>query len=144
GAARDDPTAWTQETAEVREPTGNVGAHLGDGGLVAWLDPEERERDTDLVVERGRRTKHAVTRAERGCRGFRGRRLPDIAGDTDSRDGMRIAQRIGEAPEGVLSVRDLHDERARRQVRDGPLHDRSPGAVRERIRHEIVAVTLVA
>jgi len=57
---------------------------------------------------------------------------------------MRVTQRIGETPEGVLGVRDLHDERARRHVRDGPLHHRSPGAVRERIRHEIVAVTLVA
>ena len=57
---------------------------------------------------------------------------------------MRDAQRLGEAPEGVLGARDLHDNRACGQVRDGALHDRRPGAVRERVRHELVAVTLVA
>ena len=57
---------------------------------------------------------------------------------------MRVAQGFGETPQGVLGVRHLHDERVVRQVRDRPLHDRRPGAVRERVRHELVAVPLVA
>ena len=44
----------------------------------------------------------------------------------------------------MLRAGDLHDKRARRQIRDGALHDRRPCAVRERVRHELVAVTLVA
>ena len=51
---------------------------------------------------------------------------------------------MGCAPQGVLGVGDLHDERAVGESLDGVLHDGRAGAVRERVRHELVAVTLVA
>jgi len=57
---------------------------------------------------------------------------------------MRVAQDLSQTPQRVLGIRDLHRERVVRQVRDRPLHDRRPDAVRERVRHELVAVPLVA
>ena len=144
GDARDDPDPRAHEPAQIRDLARDVKAHLDHRDLVARLDPKEGERDADLVVERRRGAQDAVTRAERRGGGLLRRRLAYVAGDADGRDGVRVAQRFGETPQRVLGVSDLHDERARGHIGDGTLHDRGPGTVRERVRHEIVAVPLVA
>ena len=135
GDARDDADPRAHQGAEVSDLARYVEAHLDHRDFVARLDPEERERDADLIVERRQGAQDPVTRAERrGRRLLRGR-LADISRDTNGRDGVRVAQGLGETPEGVLRVRNLHDERAVRQIGDGTLHDGRASAVRERVRH---------
>ena len=144
GDASDDADARTHEPGEIRDLARHVEADLDHRHLVARLDAEEGQRDADLVVERRLASQHAITYAERGRGRLLRRRLPDVPGDADRWNRMGIAQRVGELAQRVLRIGDLHEHRAVGQIRDGPFHDGGAGAMRERVRHELVAVTSIA
>src|SRR5207302_999146 len=72
------------------------------------------------------------------------RRLPYVAGDADSGDRVRVAERVGETAQGVERVGDLDDKRAVRDALDRSLYDGRARAAREGVRGEVVPVALVA
>src|SRR5207247_1924962 len=105
------------EPAEICDLTGDVEADLDDGDLVRRLHLEERERDADLVVVRSGGPQHAMARAERRGGRLLCRRLPCVAGDPDSGDRVRGAERVEQLLEG---------ERVRSMVRVGGLRPPAP------------------
>jgi hypothetical protein len=46
----DDPDARHRQSSQGRDVAGHVHAHLDHGGLVFRTEPQERQRQTDLVV----------------------------------------------------------------------------------------------
>ena len=143
GDLGDDPDARSHEPAEVRDLAGHVEAELDHGDLVRGFEPEEGERHADLVVEGRGRAQNAVPRAEGRGGGFLRGRLPDIPGDADSRDRMRVAQRFRETPQRVERLRDLDEQRAVGRG-DRALDHRRAGASCESVGDELVSVALVA
>lgn len=67
--------------AEVRH------AHLDDRGRMLRLEPEERERHTELIVEVLLGFQRIPALREHGRDHFLGRRLADAAGHAEDRDG---------------------------------------------------------
>ena len=67
--------------AEVRH------AHLHDRGLMLRLEPEERERHAELIVEVFLRLERVPALREHGGDHFLGRRLADAAGHAEHGDG---------------------------------------------------------
>src|SRR5207245_9988323 len=144
GDRRDDADPRPDEPAEIGDLTGDVEADLDDGDLVRRLHLEERERDADLVVVRSGGPQHAMARAERRGGRLLCRRLPYVAGDPDSGDRVRVAERVGEPAQGVERVGDLDDKRAVRDSLDWSLYDGRARAPREGVGDEVVPVALVA
>ena len=92
-----------RHVAEVRH------AHLDDRGLVLRLEPEERERHAELIVEVLLGFQRIPALREHGRDHFLGRRLADAAGHAEDRDGKAGAVGARERFERGSRIRHADD-----------------------------------
>jgi len=144
GDGGDDADPRAHQAAKIRDLSRHVEADLDDGDLVRRLDREERKWDADLVVERGSAPQNAIPRPERRRGRLLRRRLADVPGDPHRRDRVRVAQCLGEPPQRLQGLRNLHHEGRLRKSFDRSLDDRGGDAAGERVGDEVVAVALAA
>ena len=92
-----------RHVAEVRH------AHLDDRGRMLRLEPEERERHAELIVEVFLGFQRIPALREHGRDHFLGRRLADAAGHAEDRDGKAGAVGTRERLERDSCVRHADD-----------------------------------
>jgi hypothetical protein len=112
--ARDDAYVGPRDVAEPRDLAGCARADLDDGRARLRLDPEQRQRHADLVVERARRPHGGHRVREHGAEPLLGRRLAARSRDADDLRAVAAPVFRGEVQQGLRRVRDADDERARR------------------------------
>ena len=121
-----------RHVAEVRH------AHLDDRGLVLRLEPEERERHAELIVEVLFGFQRVPALREHGGNHFLGRRLADAAGHAEDRDGKAGAVGARERLERGGRIRHA-DDRAGLPRRDA-LRKAAGRAEVERLANVVVPV----
>ena len=125
-----------RHVAEVRH------AHLDDRGLMLRLEPEERERHTELIVEVFLRLERVPALREHGGDHFLGRRLADASGHAEHGDGK--AATVGARKHLERSSRIRHaDDRAGLPHRNA-LREAAGRAEVERLADVIVPVDPLA
>ena len=136
----DDPDLGLDQRAELGDVAGESRAQLDDEHLGPQRSAEDGVGDTDLVVERGRRSMGPQVRAQRRGDEVLRRGLPDRAGDADRARGHRAARtrRTGEVEQRPAGVGDHHGGNARNRPLDDD--ERRPALVR--VRHEGVSVAV--
>ena len=116
------PRSRPRDPGEVADLAGAAHRHLRHDDLGLGLDPAERERQADLVVEAVRRRDGAQAGAQERREDVLRRRLPDRAGDRH--DASIAAGADGTAQRGERGVRVVGHERRRRAARAGVVEER--------------------
>jgi len=125
-----------RHVAEVRH------AHLHDRGLMLRLEPEERERHAELIVEVFLRLKGVPALREHGGDHFLGRRLADAAGHAEHGDGKAGA--VGTRKHLERSSRIRHADDRAGLPRRNALREAAGRAEIERLADVVVPVDPLA
>ena len=119
---RDHAEVRPRDPGEVADLAGAAHRHLRHDHLGLGLDPAQRERQADLVVEAVRRRHGAQVRAQERREDVLRRRLPDRAGDRH--DASIAAGADGTTQRGERGVRVVGHERRRGTARAGVVEKR--------------------
>lgn len=122
--------------------SGGAHAHLEDGRFVVRPEPEEREGQSQAVVEVALGLEDAETAGEQGCRELLGRRLADAPGDAHDLDRPPGEDVAGERLEGGHRILDLDEAEVLDGEGDRTGDDGARRAPGRRGADEVVAVSL--
>ena len=129
------------DRGQVRDFAQVVRAHLDDGATMRVLEPAQRERHADVVVQVALRHEARAELGQDRAGHFLDRRLAVAAGDADDDAGERTAPGIRECGQAGQRV---GDDDLRQRAIDRTTDDRAGGAELRGIGDEVVTVEAFA
>src|SRR5690606_39473430 len=107
------------------------------------FQPENRQRDSDLIIEVALIFQHVEPSSQRTCNHILGAGFPYASGDPDKRDAEPVPVVRSKIMECFQRIFDLYDRFPGKLLRIPVRHGRG-GAIRKSVRDKIIPVELLA